>query len=364
MSELPIPSSIDDITPEWLTAALNEGGEACSVASLDQVEIGAGLGVSASIYRITPTYSSGSGPETVIAKVRQVDELAAMRSFMLQFYQREASYFRDVAPGSKVKVPQAWWAQASEETPDYCILLQDLGGLRTVNQLDGLGPDDTKSALTQLAQHHAEWWERRDALAELRCNFPISHEMYPLILPGLFDNGYVEICKHLDVPDIVHRIAPLFGGRIGAMLAKLGDAPLTLLHGDYRADNLMFDPDGSPWVLDWQITGAGTPAYDLGYFLSQSLQSDDLAAHEDELIGHYVSQLEASGVDPSTIGDLTFAYRLAVLQCLVYPVVAGEGIASGDPSAIPLYQEMLSRAAAAIDRLDGFDLLDEANWPS
>lgn len=363
MSELPIPSTIDDITPDWLTSALVEGGEDCTVGSLEQVEIGAGLGVSASIYRITPTYSSGSGPESVIAKVRQVDDVAAVRSHMLQFYQREASYFRDVAPNSRVKVPQAWWAQSDEETPDYCILLQDLGGLRTVSQVDGLEVDDAKAALNQLAIHHAEWWERRDDLSALRCNFPIDHEMYPVILPGLFTNGYAEVSKYLDVPDIVHEVAKTYPERIGANLAKLGDSPRTLLHGDYRADNLMFDTDGTPWVLDWQITGGGTAAYDLGYFLSQSLTSELLEAHEQELLDHYCVQVVAAGADPDSIGDLDWMYRLAILQCIIYPVAAGEGISTGDPSAIPLYQEMLSRAAAAIDRLNAADLLDESNWP-
>ncbi len=364
MTALQIPSTIDDITPEWLTAALGEGGEECTVGSMTQEEIGVGLGVSASIYRLTPTYSDGTGPETVIAKVRQVDETAAVRSHMLQFYQREASYFRDVAPHSKVKVPQAWWSQADEETPDYCILLQDLGGLRTVEQVEGLGLEDSKAALDQLAIHHAEWWNRREDLSQLRCNFPIDHEMYPILLPGLFANGYGEVSKHLEVPDIVHEVAKTYPDRIGANMAKLGESPRTLLHGDYRADNLMFDTDGTPWVLDWQITGGGTAAYDVSYFLSQSLTSDDLAAHEAELLAYYQDAVVAAGADRDSLGDFEWMYRLGVLHCIIYPIGAGESVATGDPAAIPLYQEMLNRSAAAIDRLDAVDLLNGDNWPS
>lgn len=364
MTALQIPSTIDDVTPEWLTAALREGGEDCTVGSLEQVEIGAGLGVSASIYRVTPTYTEGSGPETVIAKLRQVDDTAAVRSHMLQFYQREASYFRDVAPHSRVKVPQAWWAQSDEETPDYCILLQDLGGLRTVSQIDGLEMDDAKAALDQLAIHHVEWWNRRDDLSQLRCNFPIDHEMYPVLLPGLFENGYAEVSKHLEVPDIVHEVAKTYAERIGPNMAKLGDSPRTLLHGDYRADNLMFDEDGTPWVLDWQITGGGTAAYDLGYFLSQSVTSEMLAENEAELLAYYQDQAVAAGAERSDFDGFEWMYRLAVLHCIIYPIGAGEGVATGDPAAIPLYQEMLNRSAAAIDRLNAVDLLNGDNWPS
>jgi hypothetical protein len=48
-----------------------------------------------------------------------------------------------------------------------------------------------------------------------------------------------------------------------------------LLHGDYRLDNLLFDPDKtSVTVVDWQTITVGLLARDLAYFLGTSLDSD------------------------------------------------------------------------------------------
>ncbi|MEA3055453.1 MAG: hypothetical protein QOD30_885, partial [Actinomycetota bacterium] len=49
--------------------------------------------------------------------------------------------------------------------------------------------------------------------------------------------------------------------------------PLTLLHGDLRADNLFFTPgpDREVVALDWQIAVTGRAAYDVGYLLAQSV---------------------------------------------------------------------------------------------
>ncbi|MDM3927493.1 phosphotransferase family protein [Mycobacterium intracellulare] len=62
--------------------------------------------------------------------------------------------------------------------------------------------------------------------------------------------------------------------RLGEQQAALADAlPRTtetsLVHGDYRFDNLVLDPrDGTVRaILDWEIAALGDPLADLGYFL-------------------------------------------------------------------------------------------------
>ena len=57
-----------------------------------------------------------------------------------------------------------------------------------------------------------------------------------------------------------------------------------LLHGDYRLDNIMFGPDGSVTVVDWQTIAVGLPARDLAYFLSTSLTPDRRRVHERRVV--------------------------------------------------------------------------------
>ena len=45
-----------------------------------------------------------------------------------------------------------------------------------------------------------------------------------------------------------------------------------LMHGDYRLDNMLFDPDRTRiTVVDWQTVGIGLPGRDLAYFTGTSL---------------------------------------------------------------------------------------------
>ena len=64
---------------------------------------------------------------------------------------------------------------------------------------------------------------------------------------------------------------------------------MSITHGDYRLDNLMFPPAG-PGVaaVDWQTTSAGPPLRDLAYFLGNSLTPDLRRAHESDLVDSYL----------------------------------------------------------------------------
>jgi aminoglycoside/choline kinase family phosphotransferase len=72
-----------------------------------------------------------------------------------------------------------------------------------------------------------------------------------------------------------------------------------LCHGDFRLDNLFFANGAGHaplTVLDWQISFKGNGAYDLAYFISQSLNTDDRRSAEKALIDRYVAVLADNGV--------------------------------------------------------------------
>ena len=53
------------------------------------------------------------------------------------------------------------------------------------------------------------------------------------------------------------------------MLDGIAGRPQTLVHGDFRADNLFFGgPDGGQGLaaIDWQVSSRGGGAFDLAYF--------------------------------------------------------------------------------------------------
>ena len=52
----------------------------------------------------------------------------------------------------------------------------------------------------------------------------------------------------------------------------------TVVHNDYKLDNLMYASDGScrvETILDWEMTSLGDPLADVGYFVSTWLEQGD-----------------------------------------------------------------------------------------
>ncbi|HVM34127.1 MAG TPA: phosphotransferase family protein [Actinomycetota bacterium] len=67
------------------------------------------------------------------------------------------------------------------------------------------------------------------------------------------------------------------GGWLEANLPK--SPPATLVHGDYKLDNVMFAPDAPARlvsILDWEMSTIGDPVADLGWLLSFWREPDDL----------------------------------------------------------------------------------------
>jgi aminoglycoside phosphotransferase (APT) family kinase protein len=76
--------------------------------------------------------------------------------------------------------------------------------------------------------------------------------------------GQLDGARTRDIPEL---------SAVGAWLqAHIPESPAaTLVHGDYRIDNLMFAPQSPPRVvavLDWEMSTLGDPLADLGYLLS------------------------------------------------------------------------------------------------
>ena len=61
--------------------------------------------------------------------------------------------------------------------------------------------------------------------------------------------------------------------------------PFSLIHGDYRLDNLMLHPTRDDVVaVDWQTVTVALPARDLGYFIGTSLPTGQRRAEEERLL--------------------------------------------------------------------------------
>jgi hypothetical protein len=110
--------------------------------------------------------------------------------------------------------------------------------------------------------------------------------------------------------------------------------------------------------VDWQICGLGKAAYDIGYFMSQSLTPEDRKEADDTVLRAYYAALVAGGVDSDAypFDQCWQDYRLAILFCACYPLNAGALDLVND-RAVALFEAMLSRSCAAILDLDALELM-------
>mgnify|MGYP001826397744 FL=1 len=94
-------------------------------------------------------------------------------------------------------------------------------------------------------------------------------------------------------------LAERFGEHIGAFIGGRS-RPFSLVHTDYRLDNMLFGTEeGGPpiTVVDWGSPAHGMPITDLSYFCGGGLLVEDRRAHERDLVATYADALADYGVE-------------------------------------------------------------------
>jgi hypothetical protein len=347
-----VPQSIDEVTPAWISAATG-----WNVTDLQTEQIGIGIGVSSAVYKARLT---GEGcPSSIVIKQPALDPAAVFTSTMLRMYIREVRYFTTLAPLSPLRSPAFYYGQVDEETSNFILLIEDLSGLRVVDQNLGMSLEDAGRAVDAVARMHAKWWGTADQLAAEGTTVSLADPIYPAVLPLVFGEGWEKCTKEVKLPASISAIGPRFADAIGGLLASLAAGPNTLAHGDFRADNMLFTADNELVALDFQLIGTGTGAYDLAYFVTQSLTADDASKGEAELFTRWIEGLRAAGVPADQVDrDALWAhYRSAALFCLAYPIVASRGMDLSDPRQYALVDSMNTRFDRAVRELSLADLL-------
>jgi hypothetical protein len=349
-----IPASIDDVTPAWLGEVIGH-----DVTSVDVEQIGVGIGVSSALYRVTlEGPESTDRPVSVVVKLPALDEAAVFTSTMLRMYIREVGFFDELASRSPIRVPERYHADVDPDTSGFVVVMEDMGGNRMVDQVAGMDIADAEVAIDALADWHATWWRGADGLADAGMVVALGDPIYPAVLPLVFGEGWEKVTSSMDVDEPIQRVGGArFSDAIAGLLADLDREPRTMTHGDYRADNILFQPDGKPVLLDFQLIGAGSGAYDLAYFVTQSLDPQVASTHERALFDRWRTRLESQGVPAADLDRMWEDYRTAALFCLVYPIVASRGMDLDDPRQRGLIECMNTRLARAIDELSLADLL-------
>ena len=344
-----IPAGIDDIDDEWLSQAM---GSPVRITGID--DIGTGVGMIGAIYRAT---LDGDCPDTVVFKMPGLDETARFTAQILRLNIREVGFYRELAAESPIRVPHCHFGAVDPETHQFVLVLEDVGSYRAVNQIEGMGSADAEQAVDELAAWHAHWWGAAGPIVERGTAMAIRDPIYPTLLPPVFTDGWAKVRGAMSVPKVVETVADGWVEALPHMLGSLGTTPSTLVHGDYRADNMFFDDDGRVVLLDFQVIGESVPVGDLAYFVTGSLSPATASEIEPGLYERWLRALVAEGVPESETDGMWDIYRGAVLFCVCYPMIAGAGMDLTDDRQRGLLEATFERFERAADELSLTDLL-------
>ena len=363
-----LPTTTSEIDPAWLTEVLRASGTLPSTGTVSAVTVddtAAGVGFMGEVGRLNLTIEGDAGdcPATMMAKfpTSSPEVTAMMRP--TRVYEREHRFFAELADQTPVRTPEIYHVTCNT-SPDenvaeeYLLLMEDLGGLTLGDQSVGVTVEQARAALVGLAKHHARFWnsagmENADFIPII--DGPLNRAgqaIYDASLPG-----FKEVFAHAIKPEMVP-YAEAYGKNHPLLLERFAAMPHTLVHFDYRADNLFFEEDGTVVVIDWQSISQGGGAADVAYFLSQNLSVEDRRANEDSLLHSYHDALLAAGVSDYSFEDLMEGYRVGTIYGWIIPVFAVGTLDSSSERAMALWTAVIERVQAAIFDHNAQELLE------
>jgi hypothetical protein len=315
-----------DISSEWLSSVFD-----AEVTMGDTTRIGDGL-VGMNV-RIELQSAAEHVPASVIAKLPSPDQTSRATGVALRNYEREVKFYREVAPTIDMRVPQCHLAEWDETSGDFTLLLEDLAPASQGDQILGCGADRSRLAVLELARLHGPRWadDRLESMEWLQRRTAEDGDRLGMLWAMFMPSFLQTYAKHLTVDAV--GVIERFGERLGDWLYGR-EGELTVTHGDYRLDNLMFggETGAAPIAaVDWQTPGHGQATGDLSYFLGAGPLPEDRRAIERGLVDEYGAALAAYGVHVDGI-ELWRQYCRDAYSGVIMAVIASQIVGASDRS--------------------------------
>jgi aminoglycoside phosphotransferase (APT) family kinase protein len=347
-----IPINPLQITSSWLGSVLGEEVSSVSVESV-------GTGQTGSTYRIIPTYARPSElPKSFIAKLPS--QLEDVRERVALGYRAEHAFYTQVADTVSVPLPRVYWCEIAHDGAEFVLLMSDLAPALQGDQIRGCDKAEARLAVEALAGLHGpRWcdpaWSSFDGVTMPKADADVARGMGQLARVAL-DATLSGLGDRISSQD---RATLTESSDLVEPWLQINTERFCLLHGDYRLDNLLFDPDKtSVIVVDWQTITVGLPARDLAYFLGTSMDADLRKEAEPELVTTYHRHLLEHGVTGYSAAECWNDYRLGMLQIPLLTTF-GYAFAATTDRGDDMVLTMINRGCRAISHLETIELIKE-----
>ena len=347
-----IPAGPTDVTSQWLTSALGVDVTAATVTPV-------GTGQTGATYRVALEYASATElPATLIVKLPSQDE--AVRERVALGYKSEHAFYTEVADTLAMPLPRCYYCEIDRDGADFVMLLADLAPAVQGDQLQGCSLVEARLAAQALAGLHGPRWCDPAWLTFTGATMPRPDADFARGLGEL-----AVMAADTTLSKLGERMSPQDRDTLTETAALVGRWLLlepdrfSLLHGDYRLDNLLYDPERTRvTVVDWQTLTVGLPARDLAYFTGTSLVPELRAEVEAGLVDDYHRELLGHGVTGYDRDTCWRDYRLGAPQITLITTF-GFAFAATTERGDDMVLTMLERGCRAIRELGTLDLIRE-----
>jgi hypothetical protein len=319
--------------------------------------VGEGIGMLGVLVRVALEYDEpeAGAPASIVAKFATRVEANRAVAMAYNVYEREIGFYREIAPRINTAAPKCFAAEVDPASGDCVLLLEDLSGLRTGDQVAGCDAGTAKLIIDAVVPVHAKFWGHPEDLT-VKCVPRIDGEMQIAGITAGCEAGWDPCMKnfgHLVAAEI-KASRDQFLPAVPEIHRMIGRRVQTIIHGDLRLDNLMFD-ESHVVLLDWSLA-ISSGLQDVAYLLSQNVTLEERRAHETELIEHYHGRLAEHGID-HPLASCWEDYRVGVLYMFCFAVVIAGTLDPANERGAAFMEQLVERASATMMDHDILSLL-------
>jgi Phosphotransferase enzyme family len=301
-----IPKRWEDITPEWVNAAIARRHPKARVKTVDIVMRDDGTNRRV---RLGLTYARGAGPHSLFLKSHET----AHRSVHLRngnLFNEARLFMAGVA--LDVEHPVVYKSILDWTNVNFLLVMEDLTQ-RGCDPRDATRPmtvEQVASGLRGLARLHSRYWGFSAK----------THSKLRWVKTWAPTEGW-QVGLGRRIPIGLERAAGMLPGQVmqysseqlvalwTRYVASLTTGPMTLLHGDAHIGNTYIMPSNEVGFLDWQVVRRGSWSQDVGYFLIGSLTEAECRRSERDLIEEYRTALQVPNAERPSKEQAWLSYR-------------------------------------------------------
>lgn len=362
-TNLAIPLTLDEVTPEWLSQAFSLRYPGVSVVS---AKVSSFFGYKPNKAKVQVEYDEAGKqaglPEHLVVKggFQRLDESGEVTGLDIGL-ELELMAYIDLTEKLDARTPRCFHVEFDPVSYSGIMLIEDLtpSGAKFLKEAPSLSYAQAAAFVDAMAKFHAQWFDGSQFAAggifgpdsSLSERTQRLHTLYlaRLVHPEAW-SFYLTQPRGAALPRQLQD-----AGRVAAAQEKLNEllraCRQTIIHGDEHLGNLYLDAEGKPGFIDW-CSRREPWVIGFTYFLISTLDPLDRRQWERPLLQQYLNCLNNYGAQAPCFEEAWYFHRCTTL----FPFLTWfNNSAKWQPEALNTRNCM--RAALAVLDHDVFTLL-------